>query len=83
MEGAEEIDRERAVRRQIRGSGFAVGPEAVIEDLGHDAAVGVVPTGDAGGVAGVDGVLEDGLVLMEGRPLAGRRIFEREKKAAG
>ena len=82
VKGPEEIDGERAVGREVGWGGFAVGPEAVIEDLGHDAAVGVVPAGDAGGIAGVDGVLEDGLMLMEGRPLAGGWIFEREEKAA-
>ena len=55
----------------------------MIEDFGHDAAVGVVPAGDAGVVAGVDGVLKDGLVLAEGCPLAGGGIFEREQEAAG
>ena len=55
----------------------------MIEDLGHDAAVGVVPAGDGRHIARVDGVLKDGLVLLEWRPLAGGGIFEREQKAAG
>ena len=80
VEGTQEIDGEGAVGREVGGSGFAIGPEAVIEDLRHDAAVGVVPAGDAGGIAGVDGVLKDGLVLTEGRPLAGGWIFERESR---
>ena len=54
----------------------------MIEDLGHDAAVGVVPTGYARCIAGVDRVLEDGLMLTEGRPLAGGRVLERDEKAS-
>jgi hypothetical protein len=55
----------------------------VIQDLGHDAAVGVVPTGDTGAIAGINGVLEDGLVLVKWDPFAGGGVFERDEKAAG
>src|SRR5271168_978429 len=82
-EGTDEIDCKRAIRRQVGGCGFAVCPEAMIEDLGHDATVRVVPAGDAGCVAGVDSVLEVRLVLVEGYPRAGGGMFERDEKAAG
>jgi len=82
VEGSQEIDGERAVGREVGGGGFTIGPEAVIEDLRHDAAVGVVPTGDARCIAGVDCVLEDGLMLAEGCPLAGCRVLERDEKAS-
>jgi len=42
-----------------------VGPEAMIEDLGKDAAVWVIPTSDGGGVSAVQGILKDGIVWIE------------------
>jgi hypothetical protein len=51
----------------------------VVEDFGHDAAVWVVPAGDAGGVASVKCVLKDGLVLAEGLPFAGGGFAKREE----
>lgn len=54
----------------------------MIKDFGHDAAVGVVPAGDGGAVAGVNSVLKDGLMRAEGGPLASGGIFERDEQAA-
>jgi hypothetical protein len=55
----------------------------VIQYLGHDATVRVVPTRDTGAIAGINGVLEDGLVLAEWDPFTGGGVFERDEKAAG
>ena len=62
---------------------MAVDPEAVIEDLGHNTAIWVVPAYDACGVASVDGILENSLMLVERNPLGSRRALEREEEPAG
>src|SRR5277367_6828704 len=82
-ERTKEIHCERSVRGKIGRSGLAVRPEAIVQNLRHNAAVRVVPACDSCVVSGADGVLKDGLVLAEWRPLAGRWVFEREEHSAG
>ena len=66
--GLEEQARERLVVVDAAEGGDVPGPEALIEDGGEDAAIGVVPSGDGGGVAVVEGVLKDGVTGLEGLP---------------
>ena len=78
---------------EVVGEGVVVGdvdegagvgsPEALVEYLGEDAAVGVVKAGDAGAVAGVECILPDGLVLLEGGPGVGEGIVEEERVSVG
>ena len=63
--------------------GVTIGPVAVIENRGNDAAVGVVPAGEGGAVAVVECVLKDGVVLVEGLPLAGYVIVHGELDGGG
>ena len=71
MEWPENVDGERAVGRQISRGGFAVRPEAVVKNLGHDAAVRVIPTHQTSAVTGVESILKNCLMLVEGFPLVG------------
>jgi len=83
VKGTQKVGGEGTVRRQIGGSELAIGPKTVVEDLGHDAAVGVVPAGDASRVARVESVLKDGLMRKERNPFGGAGIAQREQKTTG
>ena len=62
------------VCRDVAARSEVVGPEAGVEDLGHEAAVGVVPAGDAGAVTAVECILKDGLMGVEELPAVLNRI---------
>ena len=57
------------------------GPEAVVEHVGEDAAVGVPPACDCGFVASVEGVLKDGLASGKGMPCSVGGTPDQQRKA--
>jgi len=48
----------------------------VVENLGNNAAIGVIPASETGAVPCVEGILEDGLMLTEGVRLTGGGVVQ-------
>ena len=63
-----DVGPERRVLRHQAVEHIAVGPEAVLDGVGVDGAVGVVPADGGGAPAGLVSVGEDGLLAIDGRP---------------
>lgn len=81
LEGGDDVGGGGAAGGDAAGDVVAVDPEAMVEDGGEDAAVGLVPAYGGGGVVGGEGVGEDGVGGVEAGPLGGFVVLEAEVEA--
>ena len=61
----QKVSGESLIRNETTRERKMVGPKAMVEDLRHDAAVGVVPASDGCAVPLVQCVLKDGVMRIE------------------
>jgi hypothetical protein len=73
-----DIRGDRVVGHHVSGKRLVEGPEALVEDLRKNPAVGIVPTRDSRAIASVQGISKDRVLGIEHLPTAALRVVKRE-----